>query len=174
MIAAMPLTAVPAVAQRPASASETRVGDAQIAPLLSSRWRAVRRHRAHLEIEGRNVAGATSTVTASARFRARRGSQAVWCLRRVYSYRPVAGQPAGAMTVAMSVRHRDGSRGSTESRTWRYSGEPVHLGAYSGFVFGSMLTDKPVRPGDMVTARVKLVLDGALPDLSESIVVTAC
>lgn len=154
--------------------SSTTVGGAHVTPLLDASWHDVTRHRARLEVIGGNLKGAESNVTARASFYARPGSNAVWCLTRTYSYQPAAGQQAGTIAIALTVRHRDGTRSRSKPMTWRYVGSPTSAGNVSGVVVASDISKRPIRRGDVVTIGVSLELEGPVVDLQESVDVTAC
>lgn len=163
-----------AAAGRTGSTSETTIAGNEVSPLLDPRWSDVRRHRAHLDVSGGNVLGAESTVVASVRFMARRGSHAVWCMTRAYSYRPVGAASGGTISFRGGVVHRDGSRDRFKTLVARYSGDPASLGTKSGVSSYSQLGVKKVRAGDVVVFRVKISLDSQVDDLQESIDLTAC
>lgn len=169
------LSAAAAVADVPAhSTSQTTVAGAAVPPLLDARWSDARRHEAHLDVTGRNVVGAKSTVTASVRFLLRRGSHTAWCMNRVYSYRPIAVATAGTISFQGTVVHGDGRRERSKLLVARYSGDRASAGKVSGLTVYSQLAVRPLRAGDAVVFHVRVALDSPIDDLRESIDLTAC
>ncbi len=167
--------AVPAAAAdgKARATSKTTVAGTAVPPLLDASWSNVRRHGARLDVSGRNVVGAESTVAASVRFVPRRGSYAAWCTSREFSYRPVAGMTDGTISSQWVVVHSDGSRDRSRRLVARYTGDPSSVGEVYGATMFAQLTGKRFRAGDVVVFRVKIALDSPMDDLQESIHVTA-
>lgn len=174
IVTALP-SAAPAAADGQARlTSKTTLAGTVVSPLLDGQWRKVRRHRAHLDVTGRNVAGAESTVTASVRILARRGSNTAWCIHRVYSYRPIPRTTAGSISIKGIVVHSDGSRDRSNTLVAPYSGDEASVGKVSGVTSFSQLTVRPLRADDVVIFRVEINLGSQVEDLQESVDLTAC